>query len=100
MDTAELLKMWDRKFQEIKHKDETAKRNNKLVGRYIRMPVADGHAFYEIVRENRHTVRIEHISGLGDDWKVSYWGDRATIRKDFALENIGFRDRLAEVFRK
>jgi len=64
---AKMFKKWDEKFKEIEQKDKAAKQNNMLVGRYIRMPVADGYAFYEIVRENKQTVRIEHITGLGDD---------------------------------
>lgn len=86
--------------QKMREKDQKAKAQGKLVGRYVREHVADGYAFYEIIRENKQTVRIRVVTGVGDGWRVSFWGDEATIAKDYALKNIGFRDRLANAINK
>lgn len=58
-------------------------------------PIADGYAYYTIVRENKRTVRIECVAmpdGLALGYKVPYWGDEATIDKEYALQSLRARD--------
>lgn len=76
--------------------DQKAKEAGTLVGRYIEEGIADGAAYYVIIRENKKSVRVRRVTGVGDDWTVPYWGDEATIDKVFALQNIGWRDTCAK----
>lgn len=98
MGTNEWLKKLEENWEKVVEKDEKSKEKGKLVGRYIAEPIADGNAVYEIVRENKNTVRIEVVTGIGDDWVIPYWGPSATIDKDYAISSVGRRDGLARIF--
>lgn len=80
--------------------DAEARAKGTLVGRYIQEGAGDGHATYVIVKENKKTVRIQHVSGLGDDYHINMWGFEASIPKDYALRSIRYRDMRgqAEIF--
>lgn len=78
--------------KKLDEQDAKAKTEGKLVGRYIQEPRGDGYAIYRIVRENKKTVRIQRVTGIGDDWSVPYWGDETTVDKEYAEKNIGQRD--------
>lgn len=80
--------------------DKTAKEKGELVGRYIDEPFADGKAIYQIIKENKKTVRIRVCTGLGDDWVIPYWGEETTIDKEYAVKKVAQRDALTELFRK
>lgn len=101
-ETAEKTAAWlfqmEENWQKLQKEDQEAKNNGTLVNRYIQEGVADGYAIYKIIRENRKTVRIRVVTGLGDDWQVSYWGAEATIEKSYAEANIRRREGLAELF--
>lgn len=92
MDVEKYISEIEANQEKMNQKDLIAREQGLLKGRYVRIPQADGYAFYEIVRENKKTVRIRVITGIGDDWSVSYWGNEATIDKNFAIQNIGQRD--------
>jgi len=100
MDSNTLIKQWQDNQDKLEKTDQKAKAEGKLIGRYIQEQIADGYAYYVIVKENKAAVQIKHVSGLGDDWVIPYWGVKATIKKDFALQNIGYRDNLARIFSK
>lgn len=91
------LDRWGRNFQKVIDKDQQAKKQGKLVGRFVREPHADNYAYYRIIRENKATVRIKVITDIGDDYRIPYWGEETTIDKEYALKNIGMRDYLAEL---
>jgi hypothetical protein len=91
---------FDANFKKLVAQDEKAKDEDKLVGRYIQEQIADGYAYYVIVRENKRTVRIRHATGLGDDWMIPYWGEEASIDKSYALQRIDWRDGLDALFSK
>jgi len=97
-DYSDTMKNFGKNISQMELKDKTAKQNKKLVGRYIREKYADGYSFYKIVKENKHTVRIQVITGIGDDWVIPYWGESSTINKNYALSNIQYRDELAKIF--
>ena len=80
--------------------DEKAKKAGKLVGRYIQEQYADSHAVYQIVKENKTTVVIAVCKGIGDGWTIPYWGERATIDKKYAVENVDYRDRVNSFLQK
>jgi hypothetical protein len=95
MNTNAWLNMIEGNRKLMEQKDMEAKEKGVLKGRYINEQYADGYAFYEIIRENKKTVRIRVIKNIGDDWVIPYWGEEATIDKEHALKNIGWRDFMA-----
>ena len=92
MDTNAWVKKIDENWKKIKEQDEKAKQEGVLKGRYIQEAYADGYAIYQIVRENKNTVRIKVCKDIGDDWVIPYWGEETTIDKSHAERNIGHRD--------
>ena len=94
----DLLDEHDDNFKKLQKQDEMAKEVNRLVGRYIDEPWADGKAFYVIVKENKKSVRIRVVTGIGDDWVIPYWGEETTIEKSYAIQRINYRDKMAELF--
>jgi hypothetical protein len=99
-------KNWDRvkaildgNFQQLQQIDEEAKKAGKLVGRYIRESVADGLAYYQIIKEGKRTVRIRICLDIcGDNYRVSYWGEEATIDRKYALKSVEGRDMMTKMF--
>lgn len=100
METKTIIANWEKNFNRLVEKDLRAKKNKILTERYIQVNIADGFAYYEIIKENKKTVRIKIVTGIGDDYRVGYWGDMATIDKNYALENIAYRDNLYKIFDK
>lgn len=92
--------VWRKNTQQLEECDQKAKKEGILVGRYISEPYADGQAVYQIIRENKKTVRIKVCTGIGDDWILPYWGEEATIDKNYVIKKLEFRDHLNKVFRK
>ena len=80
----QVMERWNRELKGMEDKDRKAKEAGKLVGRYIPHPCADGAAYYEIIRENKHSVRIRVVL-IGDKWVLPAWGHETTIKKDLAL---------------
>lgn len=73
-------------------RDKAAKANGELKGRYVREPIADGYAYYEITKVTKTKVKIKLVTGIGDDYRVNYWGNEATIERAYAESNIKDRD--------
>jgi hypothetical protein len=89
--------IYTKNLQNLESTDTIAKKQGKLVGRYISHPYADGYAYYRITKENKKTVHIEVVTGLGDDWVLPAWGDETTIDKNLALRFIICRDAFSEL---
>lgn len=83
----------------LENDDKAAKKNGKLVGRYLTHSVADGYAYYKIVKQNTTTVRIEHVD-IGDGYTVLAWGRAATIPTSKAEAILRQRDWIANAFHK
>ena len=96
----EIVKRWNKNFQELERQDAEAKKNGTLVGRYIREQIADGYAFYQVVKENKATVKIQVVRDIGDDWTIPYWGNSTTIAKSYVLKKLYQEEKLAEIFAK
>lgn len=97
-DWKKVMKMYDENRERLEACDKKARETNKIVGRYITHPYADGKAVYQIIRENKHSVRIRVCTGLGDDWIIPAWGAECTIDKRLALEFLSHRDYLLKLF--
>lgn len=91
---------FDKNWAAIKSGDEDAAAKGELVGRYISEPFADGNAVYQIIKENKKTVRIRVCTGIGDDWTIPYWGRETSIDKEYALTQIRRREGLRALFSK
>jgi hypothetical protein len=74
--------------------------SGKLLYRFIYEPVADGQAIYQIIRVNKNTVKIRlcQIDPLYADYVVNYWGKEATIKKEYAEQQIRSQDALRQIF--
>jgi hypothetical protein len=85
------------KLEEI---DQKAKDSEQILYRYIAHPYADGRAYYQIIKENKNSVRLRVCIGLGDDWVLPAWGEECSISKNEAKLFIKRRDGLKELFSK
>ena len=80
---------WDRYDRAIKHNfdlleeiDKRCKEKNSLVGRYFTTSVADGNAYYQVIKENTKSVRIIRLIGLGDDYRCLRYMDGGNFNKE------------------
>jgi len=89
-----------RNWERLEEIDEKAKNSSKLLYRYISHPYADGKVFYQIIKENKKSVRLKVCTGLGDDWVLPAWGKECSISKSQAELFIKRRDTLKEIFSK
>ncbi len=94
-DWTEIDRVYESNWSKLEAIDHAARDRGELVGRIIKKGMADGYALYLITKENKATVRINHITGLGDDYMDSYWGKQANISKAFAVQLTGAEDRWA-----
>lgn len=86
-------------WEKLEAQDIKAREDGTLVGRYIREPVADGHATYVIVKEYENTVRIKYVPEVcPDEYRYSYWGNGGSIRKSYAEKSVSWRDNIRRVF--
>jgi hypothetical protein len=70
------------KWEQIVQTDKEAIANNTLVGRYLTHGFADGMAVYQVTKINKKSVRIEVVTGIGDDWILPAWGVKTTLDFD------------------
>lgn len=91
------LIMIDENWKKVVERDAYCRQQDKLVGRYVQEPYADGYAYYEIVRENKKSVRLRVIQNIGDDWVLPYWGEEYTATKEYVLNSLAHRDRIEEL---
>lgn len=87
-----------RNWEALRQADAEAKAKGALLNRYIDHPFADGRAFYRIVRVYKRTVRIQVVTGIGDDWVLPAWGERTSIPLAVAERMVYSRDRLDALF--
>jgi len=98
LDNKEMLKQWKDNHKLLQDIDKEAKKSNKILGRYITEPFADGNAFYQIIKVNKRTCKIRVCTGLGDDWVIPYWGREAIVDKKYILQLLLRKDGLDEIF--
>lgn len=93
----DFLKRIDLNLANIDVIDKEAKNKGQYLHRFVYEPYADGHAVYQIIKENKKTFRIRVCQGVGDDWVLPYWGNETLVDKDYILSNINRRDFLDEL---
>lgn len=87
----------DANVKAMEAQDKEAKKNGTLVGRFVEHGYADGAAYYVIVRENKKSVRIHVVAGIGDDWVLPAWGIEFTLSKEQAIRIVTYRDSINEL---
>ncbi len=88
----------DQQMEELTAKDTEAKEAGTLVGRYIRESVADGSAYYRVVKVTAGTATVEHVDYC-DGYRiemVEILGCKLSLK--YVRENIERRDYWAETF--
>ncbi|MDP3025904.1 MAG: hypothetical protein Q8O10_10290 [candidate division Zixibacteria bacterium] len=99
-DFKKLDKIWKENWAQLKRQDEEAKKKGTIIGGFLTEPIADGKAIYQIVRETKVQVLIKVCTGLGDDWVIPYWGEKAVIDKEYAIQSIRRGDGLNQIFKR
>lgn len=94
----DIVDRWNKNFQKLEKQDKEARDKGILVGRFIQESIADGYAYYQIVKENKATVKIQVVTDIGDDWSVPYWGKSTTIPKSYALKSLFLKDKTEALF--
>lgn len=90
-----LKENWDKLVEQ----DTEAKEAGTLVGRYLREPVADGNAIYVITKVYKKTVRIRYVPEVcPDEYRVAYFKDNGSIRREYAEKSVRWRDNVREMF--
>lgn len=92
------IKSMSDKLDAMCERDQTAKREGKLEGRYIQEQIADGYAYYLVVAlTDMQMVKVEHVV-VGDAWQVPMIEDMdCLIPLKYVKANIGRRDSWSEM---
>lgn len=77
----EIKLLYNDNWENLHRIDKAARIAGRMVGRIVMCGVADGQATYMIIRENKHSARIQMCPGLGDDYTEFAWGFEATVQK-------------------
>lgn len=80
----------DKIINDLMKQDRKAKIAGKVVGRVIEVSVADGFAYYEVIKENKKTVRIRWVPSIHDEYRTMYWGDGETLILKRTFEVLSF----------
>ncbi len=94
------LATMERQMAELKANDAAAVAADTLVGRYIQEGIADGYAYYVIVKANSRTVTVEHVDYC-DGYRVPMIESMdCKLPIKAAVENLRRRDFMADLFAK
>jgi hypothetical protein len=94
------FKTMDSNFKALMKCDTEAQERGTLVGRVLRHQIADGYAWYQVVEERPKTCIIEVCRGLGDDWVLPAWGERASIKKSIVKSFLEWEEKMKKLFSK
>ncbi len=90
---------FDRQLALLNADDAAAKANHKIVGRYLTHSVADGYAYYKVIRVTK-TTAILQWQDIGDGYVVAGWGKKPSVKLATVLGFVQQRDRQAAFFAK
>jgi hypothetical protein len=94
----EWLKVHDDNLNWLFELDRRAREAGSLVGRYFAVPVADGRAFYQVIKEFKKNVILQHISEVGDDWMDHHFGHGGSFPKTEILRYVNREHTINELF--
>lgn len=69
-----------------------------LVGKLFSIPVADGRAWYVVVKENKKTVRIEWRGYCLDRWTDHHFGYGGLFDREEVLQHVRRREATLRLF--
>lgn len=69
---------FDRNHALLEQLDARARAAKSLVGRVVRQQYADGYAYYQVTGTSATRATVEVVGGIGDDWVLSNWGQKAS----------------------
>jgi hypothetical protein len=96
----EYLKQWNLWFNE-QMSESDALPDGVQVGKIFSTQVADGYAYYEIVRVNKKTVRLKWRKELSPDgWNDAVLGQGGSFPKDSIANIIAQADAMKRIFGK
>jgi hypothetical protein len=90
-------------FAVLEKADEYQKSKGKILYRYFTTPVADGLACYQVVEidKKKNLAFVNWCpDAMIDDYQDSYFGGGRWADLEWVTEQIGFRDRRDEMFKK
>jgi len=82
----------DKIVEDLMKQNKKAKKNGLVVGRVLEVTVGDGFAYYEVIKENKKTVRIRWVPGIHDEYRTIYWGKGETLIQKRTFEILSFLD--------
>jgi len=102
-DPKDTFKYHDRLFEVLNDTLEKeaaeAKDRGSLVGCYFYEGVADGRAWYRVIRENKNTCRVKHIPFMcGDEYTISTIGWEGSISKAYVQTMVHRMEALDKLF--
>ena len=94
----EMVARMEREQKTLQEEDAKAKAAGKLVGRYYKEQIADGYAYYRVVKATKTRVTLEHVA-IGDAWLIRWIEDSGRkVARKVVEANIQRRDGLAAFF--
>ncbi len=95
-----VMKMEDENIAHMEKINDECRKAGSLKFRCFQLQVADGYAYYQVMEVGSRTVKVRHISGIGDNYKDDILGDGGTfplipIRKLIEAEDK-FNDLIAK----
>lgn len=92
-DVKTMMAHYDRAHELMSEMDKVAKKLGTFVGRWVRFQVADGYAWYVVVRENKHSFQLKHID-LDDGYQYEALKSGGSYKKSDISDRILARDLL------
>jgi hypothetical protein len=88
---------WEKHFDEEMEKQKDLPKG-MVKGKIFKINVADGYAYYEIVRVNKKSVNIKWRKDLClDEYQYYAWGAGGTFERDLIEHLIVSDERMAEI---
>ena len=100
------LNDWEKSYENIKHNlhilegiDREQRRKGEILWRYFKRPVADGYAYYQVVKVTKKTALIKICRGVAlDEWTDNLLGEECSLPIEKVQEIIYNYDVLENLF--
>jgi len=85
-------------WKQLEACDEAARKAKSLVGRKFGIPVADGKAWYQVVKESKTRLTIQLCTGLGDDYADHHFRGGGSFSRVDVMRYINFEEGMRKLF--
>jgi len=96
----EAKKAMDANWEALSKCDEVARKNKIFIGRIFSIGVADGKAMYQVIGETKTRFKVQHCTGLGDDYADHHFGYGGSFSKKEVLRYLDWEDGMRALFAK